>query len=228
MVNGVKKRKRTRTGEKCKLNCEEWIIYTTEKQAAEGSGAGAGVTWEIVELTTHATNKRQAPHFEGTAVKALDKGTMGSSSWRRSSSLLLSTATDWVKDERQGGGTSKTAHRYALWMGLPLPLPLWFSFFNCGSVSACSYPYQLLKAHSQHFLFSPDKSPNGIQSIWPGAGRRRRRSVQHKSPSWRRLLFFCFCCFLGNAASLGQWQRAKAGNTCSCARKTYRKRCDKR
>lgn len=122
MVNGVKKRKRTRTGEECKLNCEEWIIYTTEKQAAEGSGAGAGagagVTWEIVELTTHATNKRQAPHFEGTAVKALDKGTMGCSGWRRSSSLLLSTTTDWVKDERQGGGTSKTAHRYALWMGL--------------------------------------------------------------------------------------------------------------
>lgn len=122
MVNGVKKRKRTRTGEECKLNCEEWIIYTTEKQA-EG-GTGAGVTWEIVELTTHATNKRQAPHFEGTAVKALDKGTMGCSSWRRSSSLLLSTATDWVKDERQGGGTSKTAHRYALWMGLYLYLHL--------------------------------------------------------------------------------------------------------
>lgn len=41
---------------------------------------------------------------------------------------------------------------------------------------------------------------------------------------------FCFFVFvfLGNAASLGQWQRAKAGNTCSCARKTYRKRCDKR
>lgn len=48
------------------------------------------------------------------------------------------------------------------------------------------------------------------------------------SISWRRFCFFCFCCFLGNAASLGQWQRAKAGNTCSCARKTYRKRCDKR
>lgn len=149
-----------------------------------------------------------------------------SSSWRSwSSSLLLSTATDWVKDERNGGARRrhKTAHRYALWMGLclRLPLPLLLLLLLLLQLCLGLYPYQLLKAHSQHFLFSPDKSPNGIQSIWPGAGR----SVQHKSPSWRRFFFFFF---LGNAASLGQWQRAKAGNTCSCARKTYRKRCDKR
>lgn len=134
MVNGAHKKKRKRTRKECKLNCEEWIIYTRssrqKKELELELELRQGVTWEIVELTTHATNKRQAPHFEGTAVKALDKGTMGSSSWRRSSSLLLSTATDWVKEERKEGARwrRKTAHRYALWMGLclrlPLPLPL--------------------------------------------------------------------------------------------------------
>lgn len=149
-----------------------------------------------------------------------------SSSWRSwSSSLLLSTATDWVKDERNGGAgrRHKTAHRYvhcgwaAVYVSLYLGCSFSFSFFN--SVAVCTHINYLKLIHNI-FYFHLTKAQMASNQF--GQAQGAVCSINRQAGE------DCFFFFLGNAASLGQWQRAKAGNTCSCARKTYRKRCDKR